>query len=87
MFVLWILLYVIGFVATTITMKYFNLPKGISSEDWDWWCFAVMWPLCVPFSLTVIAVVKVFRSIGNWWDRISDEIVEKLQRKAREEDH
>ena len=80
MLVLWILLYVIGFVATTITMKYFKL--GPVPQDGDWWMAVFMWPLFVPISLCVMFITRIACTTGSWWDKVSDEIVEKLKDKS-----
>ncbi len=74
----WILLYVIGFVATTITMKYFDLGKNIGNTG-DWWMAVFMWPLFVPISLCVVFITRIACTTGSWWDKVSDEIVEKLK--------
>ncbi len=77
MIVLWILLYVIGFVVTTIVMKYFKL--GTHVDDMSWWAAIVLWPVFVPCAILILAVTEGFVAILSRWDEASDKIVEKLR--------
>ncbi len=81
MIVLWILLYVIGFVATTIGMKYFAIGNHV--RDGSWWAAVVLWPVMVPIMFLVLAGSEgIFAAIG-WWDSISDAIVERMPRAGK----
>lgn len=76
MFVFWIFLYIVGFVATTITMKFFKLGEDLGG---DWWMAVFMWPIFVPIALGALFVTKIACTAGSWWDKVSDELVEKLR--------
>ncbi len=79
MFTLWILLYIIGFVVTTLVMKFFELGYDLGA---DWWMAVFMWPLFVPIALCVMFITKVGCATGSWWDKVSDEIVTKLKERS-----
>jgi hypothetical protein len=74
----WILLYVIGFAATTVGTKYFGFNE---SDDGDYWVAMFLWPLFVPITLCVLFVTKIVGAGGSWWDKVSDELVEKIKNR------
>ena len=73
----WILLYVIGFAATTIGMKYFGFGENV--DDGEWWMAVFCWPLFVPIALICIFINRIACTSGSWWDKVSDELVEKIK--------
>lgn len=78
----WILLYVIGFAATTIGLKYFGFKApGAPERDDDWWMAVFCWPLFVPISLCVMFITRIACASGSWWDKTSDKLVEKIKNR------
>ncbi len=80
----WILLYVIGFTATTIGMKLFEFgQRGTkrNPNNEDWWLAVFCWPLFVPISLCVMFITRIACASGSWWDKASDELVEKIKNR------